>query len=187
MGVRSAVGAMTPCLHAPPMTVPPATDRLTFREMSTADLDFMAELLGDPAVMAHYPRPKTRAEALDWIDWNVRLYRERGYGLWLLSLASTGQLVGECGITPQDVDGVDEVELGYHVLPGFQGRGLATEAALAVQDHARLTFSIRRIVAIIDPRNAPSQRVAQKAGMSFERSLTRAGRQVEIFATNERR
>jgi RimJ/RimL family protein N-acetyltransferase len=168
------------------MAAPPPTERLTFREMSVGDLDFMVDLLGDPAVMAYYPRPKSRAEILDWIDWNARLYRERGYGLWLLSLRDTGRLVGECGITPQDVEGVEEVELGYHMQPGFQRRGLATEAALAVRDHAREAFAIQRLIAIIDPRNVPSQRVAQKAGLGLERALTRAGRPVEIYATGGR-
>lgn len=51
---------------------PQPTARVCFREMSTADLDLMASLLGDPAVMEHYPRPKSRQEALAWIEWNER-------------------------------------------------------------------------------------------------------------------
>lgn len=49
---------------------PPAAERLIFAEMTVDDLDDMAAMLGDPLVMRCYPRPKTRAEALDWIRWN---------------------------------------------------------------------------------------------------------------------
>jgi RimJ/RimL family protein N-acetyltransferase len=60
----------------------------------------MARLLGDPQVMRHYPQPKTYEEALAWITWNQRLYREHGFGLWLLTLRATGEFVCDCGLTP---------------------------------------------------------------------------------------
>src|SRR6476661_4986561 len=102
--------------------MPPDTGRLTFREMAPGDLGYMAALLGDPEVMTYYPRPKTQQEAAQWIDWNRRLYRTRGYGLWLLATAA-GDFAGDCGLTPQVVDGVTELEVGYHVVPALQGRG----------------------------------------------------------------
>src|SRR5512132_3790099 len=52
-----------------------ATARLGFREMTPDDLDDMAALLGDPQIMRYYLHPKTREEALAWIAWNQRLYR----------------------------------------------------------------------------------------------------------------
>lgn len=54
--------------------LPDPTDRLRFRETAPSDLDDMAELLGDPAVMAYYPAPKSRDEARGWIEWNLRNY-----------------------------------------------------------------------------------------------------------------
>jgi RimJ/RimL family protein N-acetyltransferase len=74
--------------------------------MAADDLDDMAALLGDPQVMRYYPHPKTRQEALGWIEWNQQLYREHGFGLWLLTLRASGEFVGDCGLTPQQVDGV---------------------------------------------------------------------------------
>jgi RimJ/RimL family protein N-acetyltransferase len=68
--------------------------------MTPDDLDDMATLLGDPQVMRYYPHPKNRQEALAWIAWNQRLYRERGVGLWLLTLRASGEFVGDCGLTP---------------------------------------------------------------------------------------
>jgi len=108
----------------------PVSPRLTFRRMTPADLDDMASLLGSPEVMAYYARPKTRDEAAAWISWNEANYARDGFGLWVLH-DSSGAFVGDCGLTWQVVDGVEDLEVGYHVLPRFQGLGLATEAARA--------------------------------------------------------
>jgi len=161
--------------------MPPDTARLTFREMTPADLDDMAALLGDPGVMTYYPRPKTRLEAAQWIDWNRRLYRTHGYGLWLVTAG--GGFAGDCGLTPQVVDGVTELEVGYHVRPALQGRGYATEAAAACRDYARTVLGATRLIAIIHPDNRPSQRVAEKIGLRPEkRTLVHGGREAVIYA-----
>jgi hypothetical protein len=91
--------------------------------MTPDDLDDMAALLGDRDVMRHYPRPRTRDEALAWIDWNQRLYRREGFGLWLVTLRATGEFAGDCGLTPQEIDGAAEIEVGYHFRTDLQGRG----------------------------------------------------------------
>jgi RimJ/RimL family protein N-acetyltransferase len=145
------------------------------------DLDNMALLLGDPEVMTYYPRPKTRAEAEHWISWNRGLYRTHGYGLWLLT--SADGFVGDCGLTPQIVDGVTELEVGYHVLPAQQNHGYATEAAAASRDFARTVLGATRLIAIIHPDNQPSQRVAEKIGLHPEkRTRVHGGRDAVIYA-----
>ena len=162
----------------------PESARLTFRDMSPADLDDLARLLGDPEVMTYYPRPKTRAEAAQWIEWNRGLYRTHGYGLWLLS-AVDGSFVGDCGLTPQLVDGVTELEVGYHVRSELQGRGYATEAAAASRDFARDVLGATRLIAIIHPDNRPSQRVAEKIGLRPEKRATvHGGREAVIYAAD---
>ncbi|AGL19659.1 GNAT family N-acetyltransferase [Actinoplanes sp. N902-109] len=156
-----------------------ATPRLRFREMTDADLDELTALLGDPGVMRFYPRPRTRAEAQQWIDWNKRNYAEHGFGLWVLELTATGEFAGDCGLTYQHPDGVRELEIGYHLRTALQGQGLATEAAVAVRDHARTVLRAPRLTAIINPANIPSQRVAGKIGLTLEK---RAGNGDLIFA-----
>ena len=149
---------------------PGPTQRLAFREMTASDLDAMADLLGDPEVMAFYPRPKSRAEALGWIEWNQRLYRERGFGLWAIELRDTGAFVGDCGLTPQEVDGMPEVEVGYHVRRLLQGRGYATEAAAAVRDAVLGPDSVTGddvtlVHAHIAPGHMASVTVARRLGL----------------------
>jgi RimJ/RimL family protein N-acetyltransferase len=160
----------------------PEAPRLEFRGMTPDDLDDMAALLGDSAVMTYYPRPKTRPEAAHWIDWNRGLYRTHGYGLWLLTTVG-GDFVGDCGLTPQIVDGVTELEVGYHVMPALQGHGYATEAAAACRDFARTVLGATRLIALIHPDNRPSQRVAEKIGLVPEkRAVVHGGREAIVYA-----
>lgn len=65
---------------------------------------------------------------------NQRLYSDCGHGLWLLQ--KTGEFVGNCGLTPQQVDDRSYIEVGYHVKVALQGEGLATEAATACRRYA---------------------------------------------------
>lgn len=134
--------------------------------MTAADLDDMASLLGDPEVMTYYPAPKTREQAGQWIAWNVQNYAEHGYGLWIIE-THEGEFIGDCGLTWQPVNGKPRLEVGYHVRTGAQGQGYATEAAAACRDFARSALGAPELVAIIDPRNAPSRRVAEKIGMRY--------------------
>jgi RimJ/RimL family protein N-acetyltransferase len=160
------------------------TQRLRLSEMDEGDLDDFAALLGDPEVMRYYPRPKTRAETLEWIGVNRRRYRETGHGLWTLRRREDDAFAGDCGLTIQRVDGVDELELGYHVVPAFQRTGLATEAARACRDHARDALGARRVIAIVHPDNVASQRVAMNTGLMLEKRTSDygVGSEVLIFA-----
>jgi RimJ/RimL family protein N-acetyltransferase len=155
----------------------PRSDRLVFRNMTDDDLDDMAAMLGDPEVMTFYPRPKSITEAQAWIEWNKANYTEHGYGLWIIETTS-GQFVGDCGLTWQAVNKRLELEVGYHVRSTMQGNGYATEAAAACRDFARDVVSAAHLVAIIHPDNAASQHVAQKIGLQFEENDHRPGREM---------
>jgi RimJ/RimL family protein N-acetyltransferase len=166
------------------MNPPSPTERLAFRRMDLADLDDLAALLGDPVVMRYYPRVLDRGAARGWIAWNQDLYEREGFGLWVVTLRETGEFVGDCGLTPQEVDGVTDVEVGYHVRAELQGHGYATEAAAACHAYARDVLGVPRLIAIIHPDNVPSQRVAEKIGLSHERDTTsRDGDPVRVYAT----
>jgi RimJ/RimL family protein N-acetyltransferase len=158
------------------------TPRLILREMTAGDLDDLAALLGDQDVMRYYPQPMTRDEAQSWIEWNQRLYRRYGFGLWAMLLRDTGEFAGDCGLTPQHVDGVDEIEVGYHVRSSLQGQGLATEAAAAARDFARDRIQLSRLIAIINPANMPSRRVAAKIGLRPEKHAIVFGHEHVIYA-----
>lgn len=96
-----------------------------------------------------------------------------------MELSETGEFAGQCGLVVQDIEGVEEIEVGYHVLPHLWRRGLATEAAAACRDYARDVLRIRRLVG---PDNVPSQGVARKIGMELDRPFPRKGMSMLLFA-----
>lgn len=146
------------------------TPRLSAREMSPADLDFIAELLGDPEVMRFYPKAYTRVEAQGWIEGQMQRYVEHGHGLWLIQRRDTAEPVGQVGLLLQRLDGRDEAEVGYLIHRAFWRQGYATEAARATRDHAFGSRKYERVISLIRPGNHPSQYVARKLGMLPERS-----------------
>jgi ribosomal-protein-alanine N-acetyltransferase len=166
-----------------PPSAPPAiaagfvleTPRLWLRPYEAGDLDGLAPILTDPETMRFYPRPFTRLEAREWIERNLARYEHEGFGLWAMVAKGEGSFVGSCGPVEQVVEGVTEVELGWHVKRELWGRGLAPEAAAACRDHAFWTLGIDRLVSLILPENEPSRRVAEKIGMTVDRAVTFKG------------
>ncbi len=146
------------------------TRRLRLRRLTLDDLDDLHAVLSDPVAMAHYPTPFGRDMTRGWIEWNLRSYAEHGFGLWAVVHAADARLIGDCGLTIQQVDGVAELEIGYHVLPAYWGRGLATEAAIACRDLAFDRLGRSRVISKMREDNAASRRVAEKVGMRPEKT-----------------
>ena len=145
------------------------TRRLVVREWRDEDLDPLAALLGDPETMRYYPRPHTRQEARDWIERNRARHRLNGFGMWAVEDRATGEFVGNCGPAVQIVEGLAEVEIGWHVIRSRWRQGIAAEAASAVRDYAFGPLGLRRLIALVRPENEPSAGVARKIGMAVER------------------
>jgi len=143
------------------------TDRLLLREFVAGDADALAAVISDPETMRFYPEPRDRAGVESWIERNRRRYRDDGHGLWAMVLKSSGEVIGDCGLTRQIVDGVDEIEIGYHVRRDLWGRGLAPEAAAACRDYGFERLGVERLISLIRPENLPSRRVAEKVGLSL--------------------
>lgn len=144
------------------------TPRLTLREMSPDDLNFVAAMLANPEVMRYYPRCYSIEEAKTWIERQMRRYARHGHGLWLTLDKVTGQPVGQVGLLIQRVHGIEEKEIAYLIHRPFWRQGFATEAAMACRDYAFETLGRQQVIALIRPENAASQRVAQKLGLQPE-------------------
>jgi RimJ/RimL family protein N-acetyltransferase len=158
------------------------TPRLLLREMSLADLDFVATLLAHPDVMRYWPRCYTRAEAESWVSRQRERYRRHGYGYWLALDRATGKPVGQAGLLVCQVERRRETALGYIIHRPFWRRGYATEAAAACLRYAFESCGKDRVIALVRPENVPSQGVALKIGMRQEGRATYEGFLHLIFA-----
>ena len=162
------------------------THRLRVREFSRDDLDDLAAMVADEDQMTFYPRPKTREEASAWISRNLALYRERGFGSWLIESRATSAFLGYCGIRPLALEGAWVIEIGWHTKKTCWNQGVATEAATAARDLAFRRLGLLRLVAIIHPDHAASRRVAENIGMRGEETAVLDDDYPAVIYTAER-
>jgi RimJ/RimL family protein N-acetyltransferase len=159
------------------------TARLRLRPMRDGDVDDLLGVFGDPTVMTAFGvKPFGRVEMERWLRRTLDHQERHGYGLFAIILKTSGQLIGDCGLERMELDGQPETELGYDVRSDHWGRGLATEAATAVRDHAFATLALPRLVSLIRRGNDASRRVAEKVGMRLDRDLSRDGTDYWLYA-----
>jgi RimJ/RimL family protein N-acetyltransferase len=112
---------------------------------------------------------------LEWLDTDRILERSLGtawpYGFLAVILKESGEFCGICGLLKQHLAHGAEIEVAYHFLPCYRGRGFATEAAGGVMDYAFEQLRHHRLVSLIRPDNLPSRRVAERNGLRHERDL----------------
>lgn len=147
------------------------TSRLILREFTLDDVNSLARVLSDAETMRFYPARFDRGGVEDWISRNIRRYAKYGFGLWAAVLKSSGELIGDCGLTVQNLEGIDEVEIGYHTRRDLWGQGLATEAARGCRDFGFQRLTAPRLISIIRPENLASRRVAEKNGMRVAKEV----------------
>ena len=145
------------------------TDRLVLRRLTMADLDALALLYSDPEVRRYFPDGvRTHEQTREELQWIIDVYYgQYGYGLWATILKETASFIGRCGLLPWEIEGRTEVEVAYLLDKSYWRRGLATEAAAAIVDHAFATLPVERLICMVDPENAASRGVAVKVGMTM--------------------
>ncbi len=141
------------------------TKRLLLREYTPDDFDALYEIMSDPETMAHYPAPFDEARTRRWIDWNLENYARYGFGLWAVVLKETGEFIGDCGLTLQNIDGEMLPEIGYHIHKKYWRQGFAKEAARAARDWTFLNTEYDALYSYMKYTNEGSFRTAMANGM----------------------
>ena len=144
------------------------TERLFLREMSRDDFDSLYNVLADQEIMRHYPYAFDDQKVMNWIDRNVNRYSEHGFGLWAVCLKDSGEMIGDCGLTLQNINGTMLPEIGYHIRADQQRKGYAREAASAVRDWAFANTDFPSLYSYCKYTNVPSYKTADSRGMQFE-------------------
>jgi RimJ/RimL family protein N-acetyltransferase len=117
--------------------------------------------------MHHYEAPLSREQSQRALDNALAAYDKRGYSVLAVERKSDGAFLGHVGLLHWDgVDGREDVEVAYMLLPAYWGHGYATEAARACKDWAFEHLSVDRVVSFIVTANEPSIKVAERNGMT---------------------
>ena len=153
------------------------TERLILRPFCLSDSVALNHVLGDAEVMRYGDGAQTPQQVDTWLRRCLETYQQKsGIGPWAVVEKPGTEAIGYCGLFYfPDVGGQPETEVGYRLARRYWGQGYATEAVLAVRDYAFNTLGLSRLIAMIDPHNTASVRVAEKAGMRYEKTVMFAG------------
>jgi RimJ/RimL family protein N-acetyltransferase len=138
------------------------TERLLLRGWKEADLDPFARMMADPEVTRFIGGVQPRSNVWRAIAMYAGLWMLRGYGLWVVERKSDGAFLGRVGLWQPE--SWPAVELAWSLDRPYWGNGYATEAAKAARDYGFMHLAMPKLVSLIDPENAPSQRVAMRLG-----------------------
>lgn len=142
-----------------------STERLVLRPVMADD---------HAAVLAHWTQPDVRrflfdgaalsgVEVAETIEESIGDFAARGFGVWLIELGSTADLIGTAGLRPLGSSGL---EIFYSLAPGAWGHGYATEAARAVVEYGLGPLGLPEVLAEVDEGNAASVAVVKRLGMT---------------------
>lgn len=154
------------------------TERLLARKPTSEDRALYHAHFTRPEIEAWLrpsPLPPFSAQVIDeLVDGDQVHWQNHGFGPWILIERNTGTFAGRGGLSWTTVEDTAQVELPWSIEPHLHGQGLATEAASAACERAR-ELELEQVVALILPANAPSRRVAEKAGFERAGEVTHAG------------
>jgi RimJ/RimL family protein N-acetyltransferase len=150
------------------------THRLTIRPWSAGDRAAFTELMQDTEVTRYVNagRPYTEKDVDEFFARQARQLAEHDMCMGAVIEKSSNRVIGIAGSQPLGTTG--DLEIGWIFSRGVWGKGYATEAGSAAMQHVLETLARRRVVAIIDPPNEPSKRVAARLGMQYEARYTGA-------------
>jgi [ribosomal protein S5]-alanine N-acetyltransferase len=161
------------------------TDNLVIRKLHAEDDMFILKLLNTPQWLQYIGDRGVRNadDARKYIlNGPVTSYTRFGFGLYLVVLKNENAPIGICGLLKRET--LQDVDLGFALLPEFVGKGYAYESASAVLQYGRTVLGLKRIVAITTPSNGNSKSLLTRLGFAFEKNVKQNNEELMLFASN---
>lgn len=158
------------------------TERLLIRPTDLTDAAFLVKLMNSPGWLQYIGDRQVYSEkdAIDYIKNRIAPQFDRlGYGNYTIIRKIDNEKIGSCGL--YDRDGVDGIDIGYALLPQFQGKGYAFEAVNLLKNIAFNQFNLPEINAITNKESLPSQQLLKKIGLSFKTYVTLPNEEEEVM------
>lgn len=149
------------------------TERLVLREFKEGDLPAMLEYHKNPLYLRYYEWTEGHAEVVQmFLQRFIRQQQDQPRTRFQLAvtLKSSGQLIGNCGIR-LDAPDARQADIGYELAPEHWGQRYATEAARAIVRFGFSELHLHRIWADCVADNVGSAHVLEKLGMKREGHL----------------
>lgn len=149
------------------------TKRLSMRKMTQEDYGDLCKMLQDKEVMYAYEGPFDEEGVQDWLDCQLARYEESGFGLYAVIEKETGEMIGQCGLTIQELPEKKVLEVGYLFRKKYWHQGYAIEAAKAWKEYAFDALGAEEVYSIIRDSNLASKKVAQRNKMTCIGSIVK--------------
>ena len=162
------------------------TPRLILRPFRADDLDALAALMANPEFMRFSLGPCTREQTQAILQKFLSWDKAGLPSPFAVILRENPGVLGYCGFLHHP-EVPEDVEIGYRLDSAYWNRGLITEAARAVRDHAFVDLNLPRVISLVHPDNIPSRRVAEKIGMTVEKQITFRGFPANVFSLSRDR
>jgi len=165
-----------------------SSERLSFRQLEQSDFDEWLKFCEDSDSLKYIwltDNDSANEKCKVWFDKVFNRYNNHLGGMNALIEKSNSKFVGQCGLLIQTVDGIEELEIGYSLMPGFRGKGYALEAAKKCKDYAFENNLTESLISIIHIDNKESEKVAVKNGMKLDKTTTYNKCKVNIFRINK--
>lgn len=148
------------------------TKRLILREYIEKDYNDLCEILQDKEVMLYYEHSFSDEEVKSWVNrLMTEHYKKHGFGLWIIENKDNGAVLGQCGLTVQELDDKEYLEIGYLFKKRHWHNGYAVEAATACKNYAFEYLKAEKVCSIIRATNTASQNVVLRIGMKKTKEI----------------
>jgi RimJ/RimL family protein N-acetyltransferase len=149
------------------------TPRLIIEHLRAEHIEPLCDIWCDPAVTKFMGGPRVREKVRQSLQKELAV--PETYTLWPVVEKAGGAVIGHCGLLEKEQDGRKDIELVYVIASGRQRRGYGFEAAQAIADYGFRRMNLGRLIALIEPENRPSQRLAEKLGFTAGPTVVRPG------------
>ena len=161
------------------------TERLTLRDASLGDAEFIVRLLNEPSFLRFIGDRGVRTvdDAERYIaERLIESYVMNGYGLWIVERRESPAPIGLCGLVKRDA--LPDADIGFAFVPEYWSNGYAFESASGVKEYAFSRLRLPRLLAVVNADNAASIRLLEKLGLRFERTIELSSKEppVRLFA-----
>jgi RimJ/RimL family protein N-acetyltransferase len=150
------------------------TKRLRGERISESHWELWLDMGSNPEVMATLGGVWSQAKAWEKLIWNCEQWQQYGHGQWMFFEKETNSFVGRGGVRKMTINGQEEVELGYVLIPQYWGRELAVEIGNKALSIAFNEYHYPSVVCLTLHENKRSERVMQKIGFIFEQNIIHA-------------
>ncbi len=159
------------------------TARLEGVKLAPEHLVDLQALHQDPESMAELGGVRGRVETSRYLDRNLDHWDAHGFGVWMLRLKGEQRSIGRVVLRWLSTGRINDIEIGFALLPAHWGRGLATEASEFCLNLAKKNLNVRTLIGVTTPENKASQRVLSKLGLCHEGELVVEETQCLLYRT----